>query len=322
MCLHLPSPSAHRFFPDVRSGRSPKAGTEHRVEKASPALCSGSRKGPATPYGGVPNCAPCAGSAGHGGIRRSSPIAAGAVGTRREVRESCPGVAGGPWSLGSPAARVLPAAARRAVGGTGSRVSAALPRRRLLSFKSSRGRSEPSFVVGSLSPPLPRPPPRVHLPDAGLSRHRRRVPPGAGREGRAHGAGLGGGPTSRELPPPPRLAAVPRPQHRVPPAHHLRLPACGLGPHPGRPPAPEESREGSFHPVPRRSASSSSLSGVYNLPGNKYLSCSLSHPRVPELWLLLRQPRPRWTPSRQNSSFSSPPSALTPLALGPQLGEP
>lgn len=72
----------------------------------------------------------------------------------------------------------------------------------------------------------------------------------------------------------------PRPQHPVPPAHHLCLPACGVEPHPVRPPAPKESREGSFHPVPRRSASSSSLRRFCNLSRHEYLSCSLSHPRV------------------------------------------
>lgn len=82
-----------------------------------------------------------------------------------------------------PSARAPTCCCARVVGGTGSRVSAALRGRGLLSFKSLRERSNAKFCCGFSLPASPPPPPRVHLPDAGLSRHRRRVPPGAGREG-------------------------------------------------------------------------------------------------------------------------------------------
>lgn len=172
------------------------------------------------------------------------------------------------------------------MGGTGSPVSAALGGRRLLSFKSSRGRERAKFCCGFVLPASPpAPAPRA-------SAGRRPLPtqaqgpagPGeGGPEPRAPGlagAPLPGSSCRRPGPSPPRPAAVPRPQNPVPPAQHLCLPACGVGPHPLRPPAPEESREGSFHPVPRRSASPSSMRGFCNLSGHKYLSCSLSHPRV------------------------------------------
>lgn len=92
----------------------------------------------------------------------------------------------GPWPVVPRPTRPpapLPAAAPAPLGGTGSRVSAALRGRGLLSFKSLSERSDAKFCCGFSLPASPPPPPRVHLPDAGLSRHRRRVPPGAGREG-------------------------------------------------------------------------------------------------------------------------------------------
>lgn len=171
-------------------------------------------------------------------MRRPSPVAAGAVGARREVREGCPGAAGGRWSLGSAAARVLPAAARRAVGGPGSRGVRCAPRAPAPVIQVEPWAPRAKFCCGfSLPASPPAPAPRA-------SAGRRPLPtqaqgPAGRGEGQteggracAHGAGLGGGPTSRELAPP----SPPRPARR-----RTTPPTPGAS---GAPPRPASPRGG------------------------------------------------------------------------------
>lgn len=144
---------------------------------------------------------------------------------------------------------LLPAAERRAVGGTRTRVSAEL--RGLLSFKSSCARSGAKFCCGFFLPAsLPAPAP-------GASAGRRPLPiqaqgpAGRGERGRAYaqGARLGEAPTSREPVPPPRPLSAregrcttpPTPARRgtssaPPPTASLRGRAV-----PSQTPAPKES---------------------------------------------------------------------------------
>lgn len=176
----------------------------------------------------------------------------------------------------------------RAVGGTGSRVSAALRGRGLLSFKSL---CEAKFCCGfSLPASPPAPAPLASAGHAGLSRHRRRVPPGAGREGgpapKAPGLARPHFPGARAAAPAPlrpggRRTTPPRSRaRRVPPAHHVPLPACAVEPLPTQAPAPEQS--------PKAPSATASALSFFLMPGRilqpfqaQVPFCSLSHPGVP-----------------------------------------
>lgn len=172
----------------------------------------------------------------------------------------------------------------RAVGGTGSRVSAALRGRGLLSFKSRCAHSEAKFCCGfslPASPPAPAP-----LASAGRTRRplptQAQGPAGRGEGGRAcaQGAGLGeaplpGSPRRRPGPSPPR-----RPPHHASPepgqagASRAPRPTAslrgGAAPHSGPPHLSRARRL--LQPLPPRSASSSCLGGFCNHSRRKCLS--------------------------------------------------
>lgn len=166
-----PLPSALKFFPDVRSGSGPGAGTSLWPER---------RKGPCQvqialglhPRGRAPRRALGAGFQLRGEMRRPRP---GQLPDRQHQagrQNPLPMLSLDP--LAQPAARtrylLRPRAAPSRPNAL-SRVSAALRERGLLPFKSSRALGDASFVVGFLLPASPPPPPpRVHLLDAGLPR--------------------------------------------------------------------------------------------------------------------------------------------------------
>lgn len=167
-----PLPSALKFFPDVRSGSGPGAGTSLWPEK---------RKGPCRvrialwlyPRGRAPRRALGAVLQLRGEMRRPHP--GQLPGCPHQARSPNPLPRLSPDPSAQPAARarylLRPHAAPSRPNAL-SRVSAALRERGLLPFKSSRALGDASFVVGFLLPASPPPPPspRVHLLDAGLPR--------------------------------------------------------------------------------------------------------------------------------------------------------